>query len=70
MADIALLYLYVRFGRKPVLFSAIAVLSVFSIAVAFAPSWPVFTVFYFLLGLGQITSYVVAFVLGMGFSFS
>ncbi|XP_044073842.1 solute carrier family 22 member 4-like isoform X2 [Siniperca chuatsi] len=53
-----------RFGRKPVLFGAIAMLSVFSIAVAFAPSWPIFTVLFFMLGLGQITSYIVVFVLG------
>ncbi|XP_070770964.1 solute carrier family 22 member 4-like [Enoplosus armatus] len=53
-----------RFGRKPVLFGAIAALSVFSSAVAFAPSWPVFTVLFFMLGLGQITSYIAIFVLG------
>ncbi|KAA8587895.1 hypothetical protein FQN60_001089 [Etheostoma spectabile] len=53
-----------RFGRKPVLFGAITALSIFSSAVAFAPSWPVFTMLFFLLGLGQITSYIAAFVLG------
>uniref|UniRef100_A0A3B5MMQ7 Major facilitator superfamily (MFS) profile domain-containing protein n=1 Tax=Xiphophorus couchianus TaxID=32473 RepID=A0A3B5MMQ7_9TELE len=54
-----------RFGRKPVLFGSIAVLSIFSSAVAFAPSWPVFTVLFFMLGLGQIACYIVVFVLGM-----
>ncbi|XP_044222130.1 solute carrier family 22 member 4-like [Thunnus albacares] len=53
-----------RFGRKPVLFGAIIALSVFSSAVAFAPSWPVFTVLFFMLGLGQIAGYIVVFVLG------
>ncbi|GAA6219666.1 solute carrier family 22 member 5-like [Lates japonicus] len=53
-----------RFGRKPVLFGAIILLSVFSSAVAFAPSWPVFTVLFFMLGLGQISCYIVVFVLG------
>ncbi|XP_070832615.1 solute carrier family 22 member 4-like [Chaetodon trifascialis] len=53
-----------RFGRKPVLFGSIATLSVFSSAVAFAPSWPVFTILFFMMGLGQIGSYIVAFVMG------
>ncbi|XP_054887324.1 solute carrier family 22 member 4-like isoform X1 [Poeciliopsis prolifica] len=53
-----------RFGRKPVLFGSIAVLSIFSSAVALAPSWPVFTVLFFMLGLGQIASYIAVFVLG------
>ncbi|KAK5890236.1 hypothetical protein CesoFtcFv8_013776 [Champsocephalus esox] len=53
-----------RFGRKPVLFGAIFALSLFSSAAAFAPSWPVFIAFFFMLGMGQITSYIAAFVLG------
>ncbi|XP_038550353.1 solute carrier family 22 member 4-like isoform X1 [Micropterus salmoides] len=53
-----------RFGRKPVLFGAITIISVFSSAVAFAPSWPVFIMLFFVLGMGQITSFIVAFVLG------
>ncbi|XP_042350956.1 solute carrier family 22 member 4-like [Plectropomus leopardus] len=53
-----------RFGRKPVLFGAVAGLSIFSGALAFAPSWPIFIVLFFMLGLGQITAYIVAFVLG------
>uniref|UniRef100_A0A8D2ZUK3 Major facilitator superfamily (MFS) profile domain-containing protein n=1 Tax=Scophthalmus maximus TaxID=52904 RepID=A0A8D2ZUK3_SCOMX len=53
-----------RFGRKPVLFGGIGLLSVFSTAVAFAPSWPVFTALFFMLGMGQIASYIVVFVLG------
>uniref|UniRef100_A0A3Q2CTP8 Solute carrier family 22 member 4-like n=1 Tax=Cyprinodon variegatus TaxID=28743 RepID=A0A3Q2CTP8_CYPVA len=53
-----------RFGRKPVLFGSIAILSVFSSAVAFAPSWPIFVVLFFMQGLGQIASYIAVFVLG------
>ncbi|XP_040004896.1 solute carrier family 22 member 4-like [Xiphias gladius] len=53
-----------RFGRKPILFGSIAMLSVCSTAVTFAPTWSVFTVLFFMLGLGQIASYVAAFVLG------
>ncbi|KAL7385413.1 hypothetical protein ABVT39_021514 [Epinephelus coioides] len=53
-----------RFGRKPVLFGALAMLSIFSSALAFAPSWPVFTILFFMLGFGQITAFTVVFVLG------
>uniref|UniRef100_A0A3B4YKS3 Solute carrier family 22 member 4-like n=1 Tax=Seriola lalandi dorsalis TaxID=1841481 RepID=A0A3B4YKS3_SERLL len=53
-----------RFGRKPVLFGSIAMLTIFSGALAFAPSWPVFTVLFFMLGMGQIACYIVVFVLG------
>uniref|UniRef100_A0A672ZBK4 Major facilitator superfamily (MFS) profile domain-containing protein n=1 Tax=Sphaeramia orbicularis TaxID=375764 RepID=A0A672ZBK4_9TELE len=52
-----------RFGRKPVVFGSTIILSVFSAAMAFAPSWPVFTLLYFVVGLGQITSFIVAFIL-------
>ncbi|XP_068185755.1 organic cation/carnitine transporter 2-like isoform X2 [Antennarius striatus] len=53
-----------RIGRKPVLFGGTALLTIFSIAVAFAPSWPVCVALFFMLGLGQITIYVTAFVMG------
>ncbi|XP_036966746.1 solute carrier family 22 member 4-like isoform X2 [Acanthopagrus latus] len=53
-----------RFGRKPVLFGSVALVSVFSGAQAFAPSWPVFTALYFMIGLGQLSGYVAVFVLG------
>uniref|UniRef100_A0A3B4YQ41 Solute carrier family 22 member 4-like n=1 Tax=Seriola lalandi dorsalis TaxID=1841481 RepID=A0A3B4YQ41_SERLL len=64
VADTTLLHLYYRFGRKPVLFGSIAMLTIFSGALAFAPSWPVFTVLFFMLGMGQIACYIVVFVLG------
>nr|XP_019965897.1 PREDICTED: solute carrier family 22 member 5-like [Paralichthys olivaceus] len=53
-----------RFGRKPVLFGSLVMLSIFSCALTFAPSWPVFTVLFFMLGMGQIASFIVGFVLG------
>lgn len=53
-----------RFGRKPVLFGALLLQSAFSCGMAFAPSWPVFTFLYFMVGFGQITAYIVGFVLG------
>ncbi|KAM9804525.1 solute carrier family 22 member 4-like [Neosynchiropus ocellatus] len=53
-----------RFGRKPVLFGSIAILSIFSGALVLAPSWPIFTIIFFIMGMGQITSYVVIFVMG------
>ncbi|XP_054471880.1 organic cation/carnitine transporter 2-like [Anoplopoma fimbria] len=53
-----------RFGRKPVLFCGIITLSIFSTALAFATSWPVFIVLFFMLGMGQLTCYIVVFVLG------
>ncbi|XP_062259250.1 solute carrier family 22 member 4-like [Platichthys flesus] len=53
-----------RFGRKPVLFASLAMISIFSCALTFAPSWPVFTVLFFMLGIGQIAGFIVGFVLG------
>uniref|UniRef100_UPI003AAD9B40 organic cation/carnitine transporter 2-like n=1 Tax=Centroberyx gerrardi TaxID=166262 RepID=UPI003AAD9B40 len=53
-----------RFGRKPALFGTLASVSVFSVLLAFAPSWPVFAVLFFLLGVGQIANFVTLFVLG------
>uniref|UniRef100_A0A3P9D3S0 Solute carrier family 22 member 4 n=1 Tax=Maylandia zebra TaxID=106582 RepID=A0A3P9D3S0_9CICH len=53
-----------EFGRKPVLFGAIATLSIFSLALKFAQSWAVFAVLFFMVGMGQLTSYIVLFVLG------
>lgn len=53
-----------RFGRKPVLFVTMAVQTVFTFAQIFSPSWAVFCVLLFISGLGQISNYVSAFVLG------
>lgn len=59
-----LLYFYCRFGRKPVLFSSIFILSVFNIALSFAQSWAVFNVLFFMVGMGQLSICIVLLVLG------
>lgn len=46
------------------LFIAIAVQTVFTFVQVFAPSWPVFCALFFVVGLGHISNYVAAFVLG------
>uniref|UniRef100_A0A3Q0S3W2 Major facilitator superfamily (MFS) profile domain-containing protein n=1 Tax=Amphilophus citrinellus TaxID=61819 RepID=A0A3Q0S3W2_AMPCI len=53
-----------RFGRKPVLFVTMAIQTVFTFAQIFSPSWAVFCILLFISGLGQISNYVSAFVLG------
>lgn len=53
-----------RFGRKTVLFGGSAMLSVSTVALAFAPSWPVFLALFFLAGINQIPSFLSGFVLG------
>ncbi|XP_078086930.1 organic cation/carnitine transporter 2-like isoform X2 [Mustelus asterias] len=53
-----------RFGRKVVLFSTMAIQTGFSIIQAFSTSWEIFCFLNFLVGLGQISNYVAAFVLG------
>ncbi|KAK5858886.1 hypothetical protein PBY51_002996 [Eleginops maclovinus] len=53
-----------RFGRKPVFFSTMAIQTIFTFVQIFSPSWPVFSTLLFISGLGQISNYVSAFVLG------
>ncbi|XP_036379789.1 solute carrier family 22 member 5-like [Megalops cyprinoides] len=53
-----------RFGRKPVLFMTMAVQTLFTFVQVFSPSWEVFSILFFIVGLGQISNYVAAFVLG------
>ncbi|XP_034062375.1 solute carrier family 22 member 5-like isoform X2 [Gymnodraco acuticeps] len=53
-----------RFGRKIVLFVTMAIQTVFTFIMVFAPSWPVFCALFFIVGMGQISNYVAAFVLG------
>ncbi|XP_048459943.1 solute carrier family 22 member 5-like [Rhincodon typus] len=53
-----------RFGRKVILFGTMAVQTGFSMIQAFSPNWEIFCVLNFLVGLGQISNYVAAFVLG------
>ncbi|KAK7929548.1 hypothetical protein WMY93_005943 [Mugilogobius chulae] len=53
-----------RLGRRPVLLGSLLLQTVFSGGLAFAPSWPVFMAFFFMVGFGQASCYIVAFVLG------
>ncbi|XP_029029948.1 organic cation/carnitine transporter 2-like [Betta splendens] len=53
-----------RFGRKPVVFGSIALQSVSTFAEAFSASWTMFIVIVFINGLGQISNFVAALVLG------
>ncbi|KAK4814350.1 hypothetical protein QYF61_016308 [Mycteria americana] len=53
-----------RFGRKNVLFSTMAVQTGFSFLQIFSTSWEMFTVLFLIVGMGQISNYVVAFILG------
>uniref|UniRef100_A0A8C4S7S6 Solute carrier family 22 member 4 n=1 Tax=Erpetoichthys calabaricus TaxID=27687 RepID=A0A8C4S7S6_ERPCA len=53
-----------RFGRKPVLFGTMAVQTAFSLIQVFSPNWELFCILFFIVGMGQISNYVTAFVLG------
>lgn len=53
-----------RFGRKSVLFGGTVLLSITNGVLAFAPSWPVFLVLFFMAGVNQMPSYLAGFVLG------
>uniref|UniRef100_UPI00398E9096 organic cation/carnitine transporter 2-like n=1 Tax=Pristiophorus japonicus TaxID=55135 RepID=UPI00398E9096 len=53
-----------RFGRKAVLFGTMAVQTGFGILQIFSPNWEIFCLLNFLVGMGQISNYMAAFVLG------
>ncbi|XP_065590940.1 solute carrier family 22 member 4 [Cyrtonyx montezumae] len=53
-----------RFGRKSILFLTMAVQTGFSFLQIFSTSWEMFTVLFLIVGMGQISNYVVAFILG------
>ncbi|XP_022617973.1 solute carrier family 22 member 5-like isoform X1 [Seriola dumerili] len=53
-----------RYGRKIVMFVTIAVQTVFTFIQVFSSSWVVFCIVFFVVGLGQISNYMSAFVLG------
>ncbi|MGH0164169.1 UNVERIFIED_CONTAM: hypothetical protein FKN15_056027, partial [Acipenser sinensis] len=53
------------YGRKVVLFGTMAVQTCFSVIQVFASNWGAFCVLFFIVGMGQISNYVAAFVLGM-----
>jgi len=48
-----------------VLFATLAMQTGFSFIQVFSTSWEMFSVFFVLVGMGQISNYVAAFVLGM-----
>uniref|UniRef100_A0A3B5LAL8 Major facilitator superfamily (MFS) profile domain-containing protein n=1 Tax=Xiphophorus couchianus TaxID=32473 RepID=A0A3B5LAL8_9TELE len=52
------------FGRKMVMFGTIGLQVVTTLIQVFSSSWIMFVVLYFLLGVEQISNYLVAFVLG------
>ncbi|XP_062309225.1 solute carrier family 22 member 4-like isoform X3 [Osmerus eperlanus] len=53
-----------RFGRKIVLFVTMGVQTVFTFIQVFSLSWSMFCGLHFIVGMGQISNYVAAFVLG------
>ncbi|XP_029410052.1 solute carrier family 22 member 4 isoform X2 [Nannospalax galili] len=53
-----------RFGRKNILFATMAVQTGFSFVQIFSINWEMFTVLFVIVGMGQISNYVVAFILG------
>ncbi|KAM9348842.1 organic cation/carnitine transporter 2-like [Symphorus nematophorus] len=52
------------YGRKIVLFLGLVVQTVFRLIKVFSPSWAMFCVVHFIVGVGVISTYVAAFVLG------
>ncbi|KAG9347014.1 hypothetical protein JZ751_005941 [Albula glossodonta] len=54
----------VPFGRKVVLFITMAVQTIFSLLQVVSVSWEMFCLIFFIVGIGQISNYVAAFVLG------
>ncbi|KAM3844921.1 solute carrier family 22 member 4 [Vipera latastei] len=53
-----------KFGRKAILFATMGVQTGFSFLQIFSTSWEMFTVLFLIVGMGQISNYVVAFILG------
>ncbi|KAM3844920.1 organic cation/carnitine transporter 2-like isoform 4-T4 [Vipera latastei] len=53
-----------RFGRKNVLFITMGIQTAFSFLQIFSTSWEMFSVLFLIVGMGQISNYVAAFVLG------
>ncbi|XP_058484074.1 solute carrier family 22 member 4-like [Solea solea] len=53
-----------KFGRKPVLFATIILQTICTFAQVYSTSWLMFTILLFINGLGQISNFVAALVLG------
>ncbi|KAG8578981.1 hypothetical protein GDO81_010680 [Engystomops pustulosus] len=52
------------FGRKKILFATMAIQTGFSIVQVFSTSWEMFAILFLIVGMGQISNYVAAFILG------
>uniref|UniRef100_A0A6I8QXA8 Solute carrier family 22 (organic cation/zwitterion transporter), member 4 n=1 Tax=Xenopus tropicalis TaxID=8364 RepID=A0A6I8QXA8_XENTR len=52
------------FGRKKILFVTMAIQTGFSIVQVFSTSWEMFAILFLIVGMGQISNYVAAFILG------
>lgn len=53
-----------RFGRKPVLFGSMVLMTITILLQVFSTSWTMFTILFFISGVGRVSSYISAFVLG------
>ncbi|XP_078267384.1 organic cation/carnitine transporter 2-like [Rhinoraja longicauda] len=53
-----------RFGRKIVLFGTMGVQVLFNLLITLSPSWEIFCLINFFKGIGEISNYMTAFVLG------
>ncbi|XP_077361572.1 solute carrier family 22 member 4-like [Festucalex cinctus] len=53
-----------KLGRKPILFATLALQTIFSFIQVFSVSWSMFTVLLVINGLGQMSNYMAALVLG------
>ncbi|XP_051869525.1 solute carrier family 22 member 5-like [Pristis pectinata] len=53
-----------RFGRKVVMFGTMAMQVAFGVLITFSPNWEIFCLINFLKGIGEISNFVAAFVLG------
>ncbi|CAB1414058.1 unnamed protein product [Pleuronectes platessa] len=53
-----------KFGRKPILFATVALQTVFTFILVYSASWLMLTILLFINGLGQISNFVAALVLG------
>uniref|UniRef100_A0AAY4BVK1 Major facilitator superfamily (MFS) profile domain-containing protein n=1 Tax=Denticeps clupeoides TaxID=299321 RepID=A0AAY4BVK1_9TELE len=53
-----------RFGRKVTLFTTMAVQTLFSLVQVASVNWVMFCSLFFIIGIGQISNYIAAFVLG------
>ncbi|KAJ8383078.1 hypothetical protein SKAU_G00038560 [Synaphobranchus kaupii] len=53
-----------RFGRKSLLFLTMAVQTIFSLIQVASVNWEMFSILYFIIGMGQISNYIAAFILG------